>query len=146
MLRLTLLITLDTKSSTKSPLYSISPFLCLRRPFSLILLLRHFSLCLPLHLEEHPLGNLHGEVKDLGVHFLAGGCGWDLLKERIHMITLSRLDRFLMRLSVETRHKALIPIESSLEGVNRLNLKIITTNFEIISNLQFNWCRPVQLL
>jgi hypothetical protein len=36
--------------------------------------------------------------------------------------------------------------ESSLEGVNRLNLKIITTNFEIMLNLQFNWRRPVQLL
>jgi hypothetical protein len=37
--------------------------------------------------------------------------------------------------------------ESSLVGgVNRLNLKIITTNFVIMSNLQFNWCRPVQLL
>jgi hypothetical protein len=36
--------------------------------------------------------------------------------------------------------------EGSLEEVNRLNLKIITTNFEIMLNLQFNWCRPVQLL
>jgi hypothetical protein len=40
----------------------------------------------------------------------------------------------------------LFPFESSLKGVNRLKLKIIITNFEIMLNLQFNWCKPVQLL
>jgi hypothetical protein len=40
-----------------------------------------------------------------------------------------------------------LDLENSLEeGVNRLNLKIITTNFKIMSNQQFNWCRPVQLI
>ena len=53
------------------------------------------------HFEEHLLSNLHGEVKDFGVHFLTGRCDGDFLEERIHMVPLSRHDRFLTRLSVK---------------------------------------------
>jgi hypothetical protein len=36
--------------------------------------------------------------------------------------------------------------KSSLEGVNRLHLKFLTENFEIMSNLELHWCKLVQLV